>query len=205
MFVGEVSSGVVCICFFYMNVFGIDIGGLVVKGVLVDIMMGKLFGEWYCIVMLKKVLLKELVKIVVEIVVYFVWKGLIGFGFFGVIYGMMVMMLVNLYKDFIGCNLVKLVLKVIGVCVSVVNDVDVVGIVEMWFGVGWKEKGMVVLFMFGMGVGLVLFYCGLLYLNFEFGYLLIKGDLVEKYVVVLVKEKEDFLWYKWGKWLSYYF
>jgi polyphosphate glucokinase len=204
MFVGEVSSGAARIRFSHMNVLGIDIGGSAVKGAPVDTTTGKLLGERHRIATPKKVSPKELAKIVAEIAAHFAWKGPIGLGFPGVIHGMTATTSANLHKDFIGCDLAKLVSKATGARVSVVNDADAAGIAEMRFGAGRKEKGTVVLLTLGTGVGPALFYRGLLYPNSELGHLPIKGDSAEKHVAASVKEKEDLSWHKWGKRLSHY-
>lgn len=187
-----------------MNVLGIDIGGSAVKGAPVDTKTGKLLGERHRIATPEKVTPKELAKIVAKIAKHFEWTGPIGLGFPGVIHGSTPTTSANLHKDFIGCDLAKLVSKATGSLVSVVNDADAAGIAEMRFGAGRKEKGTVILLTLGTGVGSALFYRGALYPNSELGHLPLKGDSAEKHVAASVKEKEDLSWHKWGKRLSHY-
>ena len=190
MFVGQINGAGISGSFSHMNVLGIDIGGSAVKGAPVDTKTGKLLGERFRIATPKKVSPKALAKIVAQIAAHFRWKGPIGLGFPGVIHGTTPTTSANLHRDFIGCDLAKLVSKATGARVSVVNDADAAGIAEMRFGAGRKEQGTVILLTLGTGVGSALFYRGLLYPNSELGHLPLKGDSAEKLVAASVKERK---------------
>jgi polyphosphate glucokinase len=187
-----------------MKVLGIDIGGSAVKGAPVDTKTGTLLGERHRIATPKKITPKELAKIVLEIARHFKWSGPIGVGFPGVIRGTTPMTSANLHKDFIGCDLAKLIGEATGSRVAVVNDADAAGIAEMRFGAGEKEKGTVILLTLGTGVGSALFFNGVLYPNSELGHLPLKGRDAEKHVAASVREAKNLSWHKWGKRLDHY-
>lgn len=71
--------------------------------------------------------------------------------------------------------------------------------VEICYGVGKNNFGLVVLFIFGIGIGFVVIYNGMLIFNIEFGYFEVGGKEVEERVVFLVKEKNDWIYLKWVK------
>lgn len=163
-------------------VLGVDIGGIGIKGGLIDISKGEMIIECYWLDILKLVILKVVVKIFKVLVDYFNWSGFIGVGFLVIVSYGVVLFVVNIDKSWIGINIEEFFFEVSGCKVYVLNDVDVVGVVVMYYGVGKGENGVVFMFMVGIGIGFVLFIDGCLVFNIEFGYFYMKNSklVIEK-------------------------
>ncbi len=189
---------------FYMKVLGIDVGGSAVKGAPVDTRTGRLLGERFRIATPKKISPARLAEIVAEIAAHFCWKGPVGIGFPGVIEDGRPATSTNLDKDFIGCDLARLIRAKTRSRVTVVNDADAAGLAEVHFGAGKKLRGTMVLLTLGTGVGSALFHDGELYPNTEFGLLPWKGRPAERHVAASVKESKKLSWKKWGHRLGDY-
>jgi len=187
-----------------MKALGIDIGGSAVKGAPVDTRTGRLLGERLRIATPKKISPAQLADIVAETAAHFRWKGPIGIGFPGVIEDGRPQTSTNLHKDFIGCDLARLVRAKTRSRVAVVNDADAAGLAEVRFGAGKKQRGTLLLLTLGTGVGSALFQDGELYPNTEFGLLPWKGRAAERHVAASVKEKRKLTWKKWGHRLGDY-
>jgi polyphosphate glucokinase len=81
----------------------------------------------------------------------------------------------------------------------VLNDADAAGIAEMRFGAGRGRLGVVLLVTVGTGLGSALFSDSVLVPNTEFGHILVRGKVAERYASAAVREREHLNWSKWGK------
>ncbi len=186
-----------------MKALGIDIGGSALKGAPVDTNTGKLLAERFRIETPERLTPAQMAKAVVDIAEHFQWRGPIGIGFPGVIFGPKILTSSNLHKDFIGCDGDKLFTKATGLPVGLINDAAAAGFAEMRFGAGRGFAGKALLLTLGTGVGSALFYRGTL-IPCELGHLPMKGKSAEKRVAASVKEGKDLSWEKWGHRLNEY-
>jgi polyphosphate glucokinase len=90
---------------------------------------------------------------------------------------------------------------------TVLNDADAAGLAEMNFGAGRGEKGVVMIFTLGTGIGSVLFVNGRMVPNLELGrlYLRNRKKTAEYQAADRVRKEKDLSWKQWGKRLNIYF
>lgn len=189
------------LCLFIMNkVLGIDVGGFGIKGVLVDFEVGDFVELRFCIFILKKLFFENIVIVLCEIVdnfVFIIGDGLVGIFFFVLVCYGVIFFIVNFDQGWVGLYVEKYISDVFGCLVIVFNDVDVVGVGEVYYGVVRGVFGVVVFIILGIGIGFVVINNGILLLNIEFGYFEIDGYDVEKCVVFLVKDCKYMFYKDW--------
>lgn len=122
----------------------------------------------------------------------------LGVVFFVIVKCGKMLLVVNVLKEWIDFDVECFFCDGFGCNIVFVNDVDVVGVVEVCYGVVCDVFGFMLLIMFGIGIGFVFLYDGVLLLNIELGYLNFwEYEFVEIYVVILVCEWEGFSWVEW--------
>ncbi|MEH6408546.1 MAG: ROK family protein, partial [Leeuwenhoekiella sp.] len=102
--------------------------------------------------------------------------------------------------SWVGVQIDDMISQHIGLPVAVINDADAAGLAEMTFGVGKDEKGLVMVFTVGTGIGSGIFFDGKLIPNWEFGQIPYKkGKTIEQYASRSVRLLNDMSFKKWGK------
>jgi polyphosphate glucokinase len=187
-----------------MKVLGIDIGGSAIKGAPVDTTTGRLLAERFRVETSKALTPLMMSRVVAQIAKEFRWRGPIGVGFPGVVREGVTLTSANLHPRFIGCDTRALFAKATRCRVAVVNDADAAGLAEARFGVGRRNKGVILLLTLGTGVGSALIYRGELVPNSELGHLPIKGRSAERYVSSAARKRRDLSWPQWGRELGSY-
>ena len=128
---------------------------------------------------------------IAEITQHFDWSGPIGCGFPAVVQRGVVRSAANIHASWIGTNVVELFRETTSCPVYVVNDADAAGIAERHFGAGRNQAGVVLLVTVGTGLGTAVFTDGELLPNTEFGQIIIRGQIAERYASDFVRKEED--------------
>jgi len=182
-----------------MHILGIDIGGSGVKAGVVDVDKGCLVGERLRIPTPVPATPEAVQAAVVSLVREFSWKDAVGCGFPGVIHDGRAMTAANIDPAWVGADVAGLFADATGCSFHVLNDADAAGIAEMRFGAGRGRLGVVLLVTVGTGLGSALFSDAVLVPNTEFGHILVRGKVAERYASGAVREQEHLSWSKWGK------
>lgn len=183
-----------------MEILGIDVGGTGIKGVPVNLDTEDYLGERYRLDTPIPRKPKAMVETIAQIVEHWDWKGPVGVGFPTKVHRGTALQYGNLDPDWLGVQVDKMIADRIGLPVAVINDADAAGLAEMTYGVGKDEKGLVMVFTVGTGIGSGVFYDGQLIPNFEFGQLRYKKKMIiEQYASRAVRLKKNMSFKKWGK------
>ena len=158
------------------TILGIDVGASGVKGALVDLQHGKLYGERFRVPTPQPATPEALAGAFAEVVAFFNYKNDVGCGFPAIVKNGVAQSAANIDKQWIGTNIEETFGHACGVRVCATNDADAAGIAEMRFGAGKGEQGLVLLITIGTGLGTALFYKGMLVPNTELGHLIWKNN-----------------------------
>ena len=178
---------------------GIDVGGTGLKAALVDVNMGVMITEKHRELTPQPSKPPAVSKTVKQLVQRLKYSGPIGCGFPAIIHNGIAKSAANIDDEWIGINVEKYLEDAIGNPFYVANDADVAGLAEMKFGQTNYVDGLVIVLTIGTGIGSGMFYKGELIPNTEFGHLLYKGDIYEKYVSNATRKVESLTWEEWGR------
>lgn len=182
-----------------MEVLGIDIGGSGIKGAPVNCESGELTGERFRIPTPQPATPESVADTVKKLVKHFKWQGNIGCGFPAVVQNQIVRTAANIDDSWIGINAAALIKEKSKMPTAITNDADAAGLAEVHFGAGKDTKGVILVITVGTGIGSALFVNGQLVPNTEFGHLLFKETIAEKWASDAVRKKEDLSWKLWAK------
>ena len=139
----------------------------------------------------------------------FSYNGPIGVGFPSVVMRGQVMTppTALAFPGWDGVNLAERISAATGHAATVGNDADVACLAEMHFGAGKDERGVVMVFTIGTGIGSALFIDRHLVPNFELGrvYLRDSKKTAEQWTSDRVREQDGLGWKEWGGRLNQYF
>ena len=181
-----------------MQALGVDIGGSGVKGAIVDLDRGELASERVRYDTPVESKPAAVAQLVANIVRDLNWKGPLGCTYPGVIHHGVVKTAANLDKGWINVDGVRLLERVTGRPVRLLNDADAAGIAEMELGAGRGEMGVVIMLTFGTGIGSAIFLDGKLIPNTEFGHLQIRGKDAEHRAAARIRKEESLTWEEWA-------
>ena len=163
-------------------ILGIDVGASGIKGALVDLDSGRLYGERFRVPTPHPSTPGAMSDAFSEIVDFFNYKGVVGCGFPSIVKNGVALSAANIDHSWIGANIEETFGKKGSTRVYATNDADAAGVAEMRYGTGKSEKGLVFLITIGTGLGTALFYKGMLVPNTGLGHLLWKnGKSAELY------------------------
>lgn len=183
-----------------MEILGVDVGGTGIKSLPVNIETGAYLGERFRLPTPVPRTPKAIVKTIGKVVKEWDWKGPVGIGFPTKVHNGKALQYGNLDKKWLGIQVDEMIADHIGLPVKVINDADAAGLAEMSFGVGKNEKGLVMVFTVGTGIGSGVFFNGALMPNFEFGQLrYTKNKIIEQYASRRVRLDNEMSFDKWGK------
>ena len=182
-----------------MEILGIDIGGSGIKGAPVDCNTGELLQERHRLPTPLPATPEAVANTVKKLVKHFKWQDKIGCGFPAVVQNQIVRTAANIDQTWIGVNASALFEEKSKCSTVVTNDADAAGLAEVRFGAGKDTKGVVLVVTVGTGIGSALFINGNLVPNTEFGHLLFKNTIAEKWTSDAVRKKEDLSWKQWAK------
>ena len=190
-----------------MAVLGIDIGGSGIKGALVDTETGELVTERLRIPTPQPATPKAVIKTMKKIVKHFNYSGPVGVGIPAIVINGVVKSAANIDDGWIGFPGRQAMAEATGCDVKLMNDADVAGVAEMAFGAGRDQKGVVMIFTLGTGVGSVMFVNGQIVPNLELGHLYLRDQKfdAEEFMSDRIRKEDKLTWNKWGKRLTTYF
>ncbi|OZC02336.1 polyphosphate--glucose phosphotransferase [Rubricoccus marinus] len=182
------------------RIFGIDIGGSGIKGAPVDVKKGVLLAERHRIPTPQPATPEAVAQTVAEVMAAHEWSGPLGCTIPARVRNGVTETAMNIDKAWIGCKAEKLLSKVTGHPVTILNDADAAGIAEMRCGAGRKQKGKVLMLTFGTGIGSALFMDGVLIPNVELGSARWqKKSILEDFASDRARSKNHLTWERWGK------
>lgn len=187
---------------------GIDIGGTGIKGALVDVKKGELVGERLRVETPAGGRPNDIAEVVGELIRAIDPEGqagTIGICFPAVVQHGVTKSAANVSSEWIGLDADSLFTRLIGKPVHLINDADAAGVAEMKFGLGRKQKGVVMMTTLGTGIGTALFINGDLVPNTELGHLEIDGVDYESKASFAAKERENLSWQEWAARLQHYY
>jgi polyphosphate glucokinase len=190
------------------HVLGIDVGGTGIKAAVVDIKKGVLTAESLYYPTPQPAKPAPIFSTIKEIIGVLHWKGNVGCGFPGIVKNGCIYMANNLDPAWEGIHFQNEWQKFISNPVSMVNDADAAALAEMYLGAGKNyrnpDSGVVITLTLGTGIGSGIFVNGRLMPNAELGLLEFEGDMAEKSVATVIKEREDLSWQAWSERLNRY-
>jgi len=180
-------------------VLGIDIGGSGIKGAIVNVKTGKMTTKKHRIPTPESSTPEAVVDTIKQIAKQFDWKGAIGVGFPGVMQHGIVKTAANVDNGWLDVDLERLLEKHTGSKSVAINDADAAGMAEMKYGVGRKNKGVVIMLTVGTGIGCALFTQGKLVPNCEWGHFCLPGgiDDAEKWASDAARKNFNLSWDEW--------
>lgn len=181
---------------------GIDIGGTGIKGGVIDVTTGEFVADKIKIGTPSPAHPKDVAKVVNELIESFNWTQKIGFGFPAIVQHGICKSASNIPNSWIDVDLEKFFKKKTGLDCTFANDADVAGIAELEFGDYKNKDGSILLLTLGTGIGSAFMYNGQLIPNSEFGHLLYKDSIFEKYASNSARKKNDWSYDKWGSHLN---
>lgn len=152
-------------------ILGIDVGASGIKGALVDLDKGKLYGERFRVPTPQPSTPEAMAKAFAEITEFFNYKGIVGCGFPALVKNGVAQSAANIDKTWVGTNIETVFGEACGCRVYATNDADAAGMAEMRYGLGKGENGLVILITIGTGLGTAIFYKGVMIPNTELGHL----------------------------------
>lgn len=182
-----------------MEILGIDIGGSGIKGAVINTENGELLTERHRIATPNPAKPENLADTVLAITTHFNWKGSVGCGFPAVVQQGIVRTASNIHKKWIGTNARELFSTATGTDTWVINDADAAGIAEIKFGAGKDFSGVILVITVGTGLGTSVFTNGQLLPNSEFGHILVKQRVAERFASDATRKRKDLSWKKWGR------
>ena len=182
-----------------MDLLGIDVGGTGIKGAIIDTDSGQLVSERKRLSTPRPASPRLIIETIVELIRFFNWQKEIGCGFPAVIQEGIVRTASNIDKEWIGLNAAQLITEASSCPTYLINDADAAGEAEIAFGSGRGNKGNLIFFTVGTGIGSALFYQGNLYPNTELGFVKIKGRYGEHYAADSIRKSENLSWSQWGR------
>jgi polyphosphate glucokinase len=192
-----------------MELLGIDIGGSGIKGAIVNAATGELVTERLRAPSPPTFQPDDVIATVADLVRQFSYNGPIGVGFPAVVMRGQVMTppTALAFPGWEGVNLAERISAATGHAVTVGNDADVACLAEMHFGAGKDERGVVMVFTIGTGIGSALFIDRHLVPNFELGRVFLRDSkkTAEQWASDRVREQDGLGWKEWGGRLNQYF
>jgi polyphosphate glucokinase len=192
-----------------MELLGIDVGGSGIKAAVVNAATGELITERRRLPSPAGFQPDDVIEVVTVLIKEIGYQGPIGVGFPAVVmHGQIITPPTALaYSGWENINLAERISRVCGCTVTVGNDADVACLAEMHFGAGKDQKGVVMVFTLGTGIGSALFLNGQIVPNMELGrvYLQEKRKTAEQWCSDRVRQEEKLSWAEWGNRLNEYF
>ncbi len=135
-----------------------------------------------------------------ELAEQFAWKGPIGCTLPGYIVNGKLTNAPNLHKDWGALNITEVLQEKSGHKMSFVNDVDAIGLAELYYGKYRKNDGITIILAFGTGIGSALLYDDILIEGTELGEIIgPDGAVFEKVAAARNITSEKLSIKQWGQ------
>lgn len=171
-------------------ILGIDVGASGIKGALVDLDKGKLYGERFRVPTPQPSTPAAMAQAFAEITDFFNYKGVVGCGFPALVKNGVAQSAANIDDSWVGTNIETVFGEACGCRVYATNDADAAGMAEMRYGIGKGENGLVIMITIGTGLGSAIFYNGVMIPNTELGHLKwVNGKSAELYASSGARER----------------
>lgn len=189
-----------------MNMLGIDIGGSGIKGALVNIETGELEADRLRLPTPQPSTPQAIIQSVAQIVAHFNYSGPIGVGMPSLVINGVIKSAANIDRSWINFAGREALAQATNCPVTLLNDADAAGVAEMQFGAGRNERGVVMIFTLGTGIGSCMFVNGHLVPNLELGHIYLPGHKqdAEFYASDRARKEGDQGWKKWSGHLTEY-
>lgn len=192
-----------------MEILGIDIGGSGIKGAMVNSETGELTTDRLRYDTPSTFQPKGIISTVNKIVQKLNYHGPIGVGFPAVVINGIVTTppTALAFPGWDAFPVATSLSDAVGSPVTVVNDADAACLAEMRFGAGRQQKGVVMVFTFGTGIGSAMFVDEMLVPNMELGHLFLRGRKrnAETLFSDRARREQELSWKQWGELLNEYF
>lgn len=186
------------------HILGIDIGGTGIKGAVVDTQTKQLVTERIRLLTPQPATPANMVATVKLLVDQLNWTGTIGCGFPTLVKDGVCCAATNIDDSWIGQSVDKLIEAATGCPVVVLNDADAAAWAILHCEPNLNHQAVNLVLTIGTGIGSGVFNNGQLLPNTEFGHLLFKGDIAERYCSNAARKRHDLSWDVWGKRLNEY-
>lgn len=187
------------------HILGLDVGGTGLKIAVVDTESGQMVSEKLKCATPQPSTPENVVVAINLLLNELNWRNKpFGCGMPSVIKNGICYTAANIDKGWKDLNLYQFFKDNLGCEVAFGNDADLAGKAEMKFGAGKDIMGTVVILTLGTGIGSGVFYNGELIPNTEFGHLLYKKSVFEKYASNGARLRKKMGWKKWAKELNVY-
>lgn len=184
---------------------GLDVGGTGLKIAIVDTNTGEMVSEKLKCGTPQPSTPENVIVAINDLLEKLNWKGKpFGCGMPSVIKNNICYTAANIDKGWKNLDLGKFFKDQTNCDVIFGNDADLAGIAEMKFGTGIDKEGTVVVLTLGTGIGSGVFLDGKLLPNTEFGHLLYKRSVFEKYASNGARLRKKMSWKKWASELNCY-
>lgn len=192
-----------------MKIMGVDVGGSGIKGALVETETGELVTERVRVPAPRSFKPDEIIDAIQKLRKQLHYEGPTGVGFPAVVIRGVVMTPPTALA-FPGWDAYPLrdnLAVATDAPVTVINDADAACLAEMNFGAGRGERGVVIVFTIGTGIGSGIFLDGHLMPNSELGRLYLRNSkkTAEHQFSDRVRQADKLNWQQWGKKLNMYF
>jgi polyphosphate glucokinase len=192
-----------------MEILGVDIGGSGIKGALVNTETGELASDRLRFDTPANFQPKGIINTVATIAHELNYQGPVGVGFPAVVVNGIVITppTALAHPGWDAYPVAKQLSEAIVLPTTVVNDADAACLAEMRFGAGQGQKGVVMVFTFGTGIGSALFVDGTLVPNLELGHLFLRGRKQNSETLFSdrARKEQELSWKQWGTLLNEYF
>lgn len=184
--------------------FGVDIGGSGIKGCTVNLRNGELTAPRVRVPTPHPVTPHAVAAVVAAMTTEFGWHESMGVALPCVVKNGVPMTAGHIDPSWKGLDATRLFAEYCRLPVVVLNDADAAGLGEMRFGAGRDHAGVVLLLVFGTGIGSALFVNGELVPNTELGQVPVNGVHAELRAAASVRKSEGLSWPEWAERVSRY-
>jgi polyphosphate glucokinase len=181
-----------------MNRLGFDVGGSSIKGAPVDLSTGELVRAPATIKTPQPATLMAVADAIDALAVQLDANGPVGLAVPSVVKGGVTWTAANIDASWIGAPAEAVIAKRLDRPITLLNDGDAAGMAEMQLGAGRGRRGLVMVLIFGTGIGSALFVDGKLLPNTELGHLEVSGVEAEQHASGRTRTAEKLDWRKWA-------
>jgi len=176
---------------------GIDVGGSAIKGGLVDINSGRLYGDLGSVPTPHPAAPEPVMKAIAQLAATLPATPAVGVAFPSVVQGHRARTAAHIDPAWIDVDGAALAARVLGRRAVFLNDADAAGLAEMQFGAGRGLKGVAIMLTFGTGIGTALFADGKLFPNTELGHIELHGMDAEEWASARIRTALGLDWPAW--------